>query len=101
MEYTKDSMKRIETESLRRKKSMPKSELEKTLPSGLEKQSAMQNNQVTSESLPKSVSLQLYDLMNRVVETEVTPQTVNAACSCASEIHKILKLNFEMKKQGF
>lgn len=80
---------------------MQKNELEKTQLSDLEKQSVKQGSQAISESLPKSVSLQLYDLMNRIVETEVTPQTVHAACSCASEIHKILKLNFEMKKQGF
>lgn len=56
---------------------------------------------VTSESLPKNVSMQLYKLMKKVVENEVNPKTVGAACSCAAEICKILKLNHEIRKSGF
>lgn len=55
----------------------------------------------TSESLPKSVSLQLLDLMKQVVKDGVNPATVNAACKCASEIHKMLDLNVKIKKAGF
>lgn len=62
-----------------------------------EKQLAMQENQATFENLPTSVSLQLLELMKKVVAKEVTPQTVNAACNCASEIHKILKLSTSIK----
>jgi hypothetical protein len=54
----------------------------------------------TSKSLPESVSMQLLGLMKKVVEDGVNPKTVNAACQCASEIHKILRLNFEMQKKG-
>lgn len=54
----------------------------------------------TSENLPKNVSMRLYELMTTVVSQEVTPSTVHAACACASEIHKILKLNLDMKRIG-
>ena len=56
--------------------------------------------QVTSESLPKSVSMQLYALMNKVVEQEINPSTVKAACACALEIHRMLKLNHEIRRGG-
>jgi hypothetical protein len=57
-------------------------------------------SQEASVSLSKDLALQLLGLMKRVTDKEVTAQTVNAACNCASEIHKILRLNFEMKKRG-
>lgn len=56
------------------------------------------DEQVTSENLPKNVSLQLYELMKQVVADEVTPGTVNAACNCATAIHKFLKFNEELKR---
>lgn len=62
-----------------------------------EKQLTMQEKQETYENLPVSVSLQLLELMKKVVSKEVNPQTVNAACNCASEIHKILKLSANIK----
>jgi hypothetical protein len=43
--------------------------------------------------LLKNVSMQLYELMKKVVKDDVNPKTVSAACNCASEIHKMLKLN--------
>lgn len=52
----------------------------------------------TSDNLPLNVSMQLYKLMQEVVKNKVSPKTVQAACACASEIHKIIKLNFEMTK---
>lgn len=30
----------------------------------------------------------------------MNPKTVHAACACAAEIHKILKLNLEMKREN-
>lgn len=66
--------------------------------SDLEKKSQNQEKDSQSTSLPYTVSMQLVNLMQKVVEDEVSPKTVGAACQCASEIHKILKLNFEMKK---
>jgi hypothetical protein len=57
-----------------------------------------QSDPATSENLLKNVSMQLYELMKKVVADEVTPKTVNAACGCASEIHKMLKLNREISR---
>lgn len=54
----------------------------------------------TSESLPKNVSLQLLDLMKKVVANDVNPATVKAACQCAREIHNMLKLNLEIIKKS-
>lgn len=54
----------------------------------------------TSSNLSRNVSLELLDLMKRVNGSEVTPESVNAACNCASQIHKILRLNFDMHRQG-
>ena len=53
---------------------------------------------VTSENLPKNVSLQLFDLMKQVVADDVNPKTVLAACKCATEIHRMLKLNQEIRR---
>lgn len=77
---------------------MPNNTAAKTPPSDLGQGSQMLEGQVTSESLPKSVSMQLFGLMNKVVATDVNPQTVQAACACATEIHRMLKLNLEIKR---
>lgn len=53
-----------------------------------------------SEILSRDLANQLLGLMKQVTAKEVSPGTVNAACACASEIHKILKLNFQMKMAG-
>jgi len=63
-----------------------------------EKKLQKQGELATSENLPKNVCMKLYDLMEKVVDSDVNPKTVNAACSCAAEIYKILKLNHEMTK---
>lgn len=52
----------------------------------------------TSENLPKNVSIKLFELMTKVVESDVNPKTVQAACACATEIHRMLKLNMELRK---
>ena len=75
---------------------MPKNGEENNQLLDSEKQLAMQESQETFENLPISVSTQLLKLMKQVVAKEVNPQTVNAACNCASEIHKILKLSASM-----
>lgn len=77
------------------------SEERKTQASASEKQLTKPGSQETSISLSKDLATQLLSLMTKVTKDEVTPDTVNAACNCASEIHKILRLNFAMKKEGF
>ncbi len=66
-----------------------------------EKQLQMQDEKITSAGLSRNVSLELLDLMKRVNEDQVTPDSVNAACNCASQIHKILRLNYDLQKSGF
>lgn len=65
-----------------------------------EKQLAKPQEQATSQSLPQSVSVQLVDLMRKVVEKEVSPTTVRAACECARTVNELLKTNLEMIKRG-
>jgi hypothetical protein len=55
---------------------------------------------VTSENLLKHVCLQLHESMTKVVAEKVTPDNVKAACLCAGEIYKLLKLNLEIEKQS-
>ena len=57
-----------------------------------------ENKTVTLGPLSKELSLHLLKLAKQVTESEVTPQTVNAACQCAAELYKIMKLNWEMKR---
>lgn len=66
----------------------------------LERQSPKPQEQVTSESLPRSVSVQLVELMRQVVAKEVNPTTVRAACECARTVNELLKTNLEMIKRG-
>lgn len=54
-----------------------------------------------STQLSKNLSLSLMGLIDKVNAGGVTPETVNASCNAAAQIYKILRLNFEMKKQGF
>lgn len=71
---------------------------EKTLILDSEQQSHTLENQGTSENLSSTVAKQLLNLMTKVTEDDVNPSTVNAACNCASEISKIIRLNLELKK---
>lgn len=79
---------------------MQKNGVEKIQSSDLETKSELQDVQGTSENLLKNVSLQLFSMMQSVTKTEINPNTVNAACNCASEIHKLLKFNLEMKRSS-
>lgn len=73
-------------------RSIRHSDLEKPLPTPGEAGISM--------SLSKDLALHLFHLMKEVTKKKATAQTVNAACHCASEIHKILKLNFEMRRRS-
>jgi hypothetical protein len=39
-------------------------------------------------------------LIEKVNERGVTPETVNASCNASAQIYKILRLNYEMQKEG-
>jgi hypothetical protein len=71
---------------------------EKKLGLDLDKKLQPPEGAVTSKNLLKSVSLQLYSLMTKVVSHDVNPKTVAAACQCASQIHNMLKLNNSLLK---
>lgn len=54
-----------------------------------------------SSSLSKNLALSLMKLIDQVNAGGVTAETVNASCNAAAQIYKILRLNYEMKKDGF
>lgn len=57
--------------------------------------------QTQSIQLSKDLAKSLMGLIHDVNKDGVTPETVNASCNAAAQIYKILRLNFEMKKEGF
>lgn len=79
---------------------MEKRNAEKTRSLVSDQQSLKPAGPETSKNLNRDLAGQLLDLMTRVTKDDVTPDTVNAACNCAAQIHKILKLNFDMQKEG-
>ena len=46
----------------------------------------------------KTIVGQLENIMTKVTEEEVSPNTVNAACNCAARITDILKLHLEAER---
>lgn len=64
-------------------------------------QSARPATQSPSIQLSKDLAGLLMGLIKDVNKEGVTPETVNASCNAAAQIYKILRLNFEMKKEGF
>lgn len=68
--------------------------------SDLGDQSLNLKKEMTSSNLSKTLALELMGLIKQVNKNEVTPETVNASCNCASQIYKILKMQYEMKKEG-
>jgi len=65
------------------------------------KRSEVQKIQSPSIQLSKDLAGSLMGLIRDVNKDGVTPETVNASCNAAAQIYKILRLNFEMKKEGF
>ena len=57
-----------------------------------------QGGPVTSKNLSVSLGIKLMSLIDEVTDQNVNPQTVRAACDCANEIHKILRLNYDIKR---
>lgn len=62
--------------------------------------SGSESSKVDTTSTPISVSLatHLFELSKKVTATEVNPQTVRAACECAAEIHKLLDLQWRVRR---
>lgn len=65
-----------------------------------EKKFLKRENPETSENLSKNLAVELMNLIKEVNSSGVTPETVNASCNAAAQIHKILKLNYEIKRTG-
>lgn len=61
--------------------------------------SSVEQNQITLGPLSKNLAEHLLNLAKKVTEQEITPKTVSAACQCAGELYKIMKLNWEMKNR--
>lgn len=80
---------------------MVKDKEEKTQLSVVDPGSMKQEKQATSANLSKHLGMLLINLIEEVNADGVTPETVNASCNVAKEIHKLLSLNFEMKKNGY
>ncbi len=57
--------------------------------------------QSASVALSKDLAKSLMGLIKDVNINGVTPETVNASCNAAAQIYKILRLNYDMKKEGF
>lgn len=57
--------------------------------------------QSESIGLSKNLAKSLMGLIDKVNADGVTPETVNASCNAAAQIYKILRLNYDMKKEGF
>jgi len=91
-------MKTTKQRSEVKKQSEDETSGEKTPALVSDKKSLTPENQETSVSLSKSLAQKLMDLISAVNKDAVTPETVNASCNAASQIHKILKLNYEIKK---
>lgn len=53
---------------------------------------------MTSKDLSKNLAMQLMELITKVNEKEVNPNSVNASCNAAKQIYNLVKLNFEIKK---
>jgi hypothetical protein len=68
---------------------------------GSGKPSEAQAIQSPSIQLSKDLAGSLMGLIRDVNKDGVSPETVNASCNAAAQIYKILRLNFEMKKEGY
>lgn len=93
-------MEKTETESKQKSQQPVKrsAEVTRSLESG---QLSTAETQSPSIQLSKDLAGSLMKLIKDVNKDEVTPESVNASCNCAAQIYKILRLNFEMKKEGF
>ena len=69
-----------------------------TVSGGRSSISETENSQSTSFS--KDCIEHLLGLMKTVTSTKVNPDTVNAACNCATAIYKLIDVNLRYSKYG-
>lgn len=100
MDCTGDTMKKTNLELKNKKKYTGEHTEEKTL--FLESTTTCEaQTQKQSTSLSRDLAFYLMNLIKQVNENGVTPDTVNASSNAAAQIYKILKLNLEMKRDGY
>ncbi len=93
-------MRITEIESEKKSELIPQENAEKTR--SLE--SIKTSDQLTpqpSVQLSKDLAVSLMGLIKDVNKEGATPDTVNASCNAAAQIYKILRLNYDMKRNGF
>lgn len=74
---------------------------EKTLSTVLNANSvSLKEENTTLGPLSRNLAEHLLMLAKKVTEGKITSKKVSAACQCASELHKIMRLNWEMKRNG-
>lgn len=100
MDYTGDFMQTTEKNLKERNQKSEKTPDEKTR-SLVRGETSDLEIQRESTGLSKNLAKSLMGLIEKVNENGVTPETVNASCNAAAQIYKILRLNYDMKKEGF
>lgn len=98
MAYIGAGMRSIENKSLPQASGAPKTETRSTGSIDSSPKSGLGDDR--QKNLSMSIAEHLLDLMKSVTKDSVSPKTVNAACQCASELHKLMKLNLEMRRRG-
>lgn len=59
-----------------------------------------QETPMTLSPLSKNIAELLLESMKEMHNRPTTPQTVSSICECASELHKLMRLNWEMRSKG-
>lgn len=101
MDFIGDSMQITELKSEKKNELMPNVNAEKIPSSASLKPSEMPAIHQPSIQLSKDLAVSLMGLIKDVNKQGVTPETVNASCNAAAQIYKILRLNYDMKRDGF
>jgi len=96
MAYIGAGTKNIGAKSLSHPKDDPRNLTRSTGSNGLSTPLPQAND--PQKTLSRNIAEHLLHLMKEVTNDEVNPKTVNAACQCAAELYKVMKLNLEMKR---
>lgn len=94
MAHIGDIMKKIEKESNQLKEMKKEKNVENHHYSGLENQYHLAKKEKSHQkSLSVELAEHLLNLSKKVVQDDITPSTVNAACNCATQITNLIKIN--------